>query len=55
MLENLFAHHHCGSGDVLGEGARIGGPDEVRPRDLMVSGRREAETEESVCSPAEGR
>ena len=55
VLANLFAHHHCSSVDVLGEGAWIGGPDRVRPRDLMVSGRGEAETEESVCSPPEGR
>ena len=27
----------------------------MRPRDLMVRGRGEAETEESVCSPTEGR
>ena len=27
----------------------------MRSRDLMVSGRGEAETEDSVCSPTEGR
>ena len=55
MLANLFAHHHCSSVDVLGEGAWIGGPEEMRPRDLMVSGRGEAETEESLCSSTERR
>ena len=55
VLANLFAHHHCGSVDVLREGAWIGGSDEMRPRDLLVSGRGEAETKESVCSPTEGR
>ena len=37
------------------ESAWIGGTDEMISRDLMVSGRGEAETEESVCSPTEGR
>ena len=55
MLANLFAHYHCSSVDVLREGAYIGGPDEMRSRDLMVSGRGEADTKESVCSPTEGR
>ena len=32
-----------------------GGPDEVRYRDLMVSGQGEADSEESVCSTTEGR
>ena len=45
VLANFFAHHHCSSVDVLREGAWIGGPDEMRPRDLMVSGRGEAKTE----------
>ena len=55
VLANFFAHHHCSSVDVLGEGAWIGGPEEMRSRDLVVSGRGEADTEESVCSPTEGR
>ena len=55
VLVNLFAHYHCSSVDVLREGAYIGGPDEMRFRDLMVSGRGEAKTEESVCSPTKGR
>ena len=55
VLANLLAHHHCSYVDVLGECARIGGPDEMRPRDLMIIGRGEAKTEESVCSPTEGR
>ena len=50
MLANLFAHHHCSSVDVLGEGARIGGPDEMIPLDLMVSGRGEARPR-SPCAP----
>ena len=54
MLANLFAHYHCSSVDVLRGGAWIGGPDELRSRDLMVSGRGEAETKESVCSPTKG-
>ena len=55
VLVNLFAHYHCISVDFLREGAWIEGPDEMRSRDLMVSGRGEAETEESLCSPTEGR
>ena len=55
MLANLFAHYHCISVDVLREGAWIGGPDEMRSPDLVVSGRGEAKTKESVCSPTEGR
>ena len=48
VLTNLYANYHCISGDVLREGAWIFGPDEVRSRDLMVSGRGEAETEEPM-------
>ena len=55
MLTNLFANCHCSSGDVLREGAWIFGTDEMRSRDLMVCGRGEANTEEPVCSTAEGR
>ena len=55
MLANLFAHYHCSSVNVLREAAWIGGPDEMRSRDLMLSGRGEADTKESVCSLTEGR
>ena len=55
LLADLFAHYHCSSSYILREGAWISGPDKMRSRDLMVSGREEAETEESVCSPTEGR
>ena len=55
MLANLLAHYHCNSVDVLKEGAWIGGPDDMRSCDLMVSGRGEAETKESMCTPTEGR